>query len=72
MNSYITKYEFISPVTYEFVHMNSYASDPCLVYKIMATDGGGGEVDGVIAMIVNTILVPGSNPKTWILFFVLA
>jgi hypothetical protein len=25
--------------------MNTYVSDPCLVYKKMATDGGGGEVD---------------------------
>ena len=27
MNSYIKKYEFISPVTYKFIHMNSYVSD---------------------------------------------
>ena len=27
MNSYIIKYEFISPVTYELLHMNSYVSD---------------------------------------------
>jgi len=37
MNSYLKKYKFISPVTYEFIHpalyMNSYVSDPCLVYK---------------------------------------
>jgi hypothetical protein len=51
MNSYIKKYEFIYPATYEFIHpyefiypvtyefihpakcMNSYVSDPCLVYK---------------------------------------
>ena len=35
MNSYIRikKYEFISPVTYVFMHTNSYVSDPCLVYK---------------------------------------
>jgi len=37
MNSYIKKYEFISPMTYEFIRpsqcMNSYVSDPCLVYK---------------------------------------
>ncbi len=43
MNSYIKKYALISTVTCEFVHMNSYVSDPCLVYKKMATaDGGGG------------------------------
>ena len=28
LNSYIKKYEFISPVTYELLHMNSYVSDP--------------------------------------------
>jgi hypothetical protein len=33
MNSYIKKYEFISLVTYEFIHMNSHVSDPCLVLK---------------------------------------
>jgi hypothetical protein len=42
MNSYIIKYEFISPVTYELLHMNSYVSD---IHK-MATDGGGGVVYG--------------------------
>ncbi len=34
---FIHTYEFIFPVTYEFIHpakcMNSYVSDPCLVYK---------------------------------------
>jgi hypothetical protein len=55
MNSYIIKYEFTSPVTYEFVHMNLYVSDPCLVYKKMATDGGGGGVGGVTATIANAI-----------------
>jgi hypothetical protein len=29
----------------------------------MATDGGGGVVGGMTAMIVNAILVPGSNPQ---------
>jgi hypothetical protein len=56
MNSYIKKYEFISPVTYEFIHpaqcMNSYVSNPCLE---MATDGGGGVVDGVTATIAARI-----------------
>ena len=28
------------------MNMNSYVSDPCLVYKKMVTDGGGREVDG--------------------------
>ena len=44
MNSYIKKYEFISPVTYELLHMNSYVSDPYI--NKMATDGGGGVVNG--------------------------
>jgi len=73
MNSYIKKYEFIYPMTYEFVHlaqcMNSYVSDPCLVYKKMATDGGGGGVGGVTATIANAILVPGSNPQNLDTFF---
>jgi hypothetical protein len=44
MNSCIKKYEFISPVTYELLHMNSYVSDPYI--NKMATDGGGGVVNG--------------------------
>ncbi len=43
--------------------MNSYVSDPCLVHKKKATDGGGGVVGGVTAMITSAILVPGSNPQ---------
>ena len=43
--------------------MNSYVSDPCLVYKKMATDGGEGVVGGVTATIVSAILIPGSNPQ---------
>ena len=62
MNSYVKKYEFISSVTYNFVHMNSYVSDWYI--KKMATDGGGVGVGGVTAMIANAILVPGSNPQT--------
>jgi hypothetical protein len=50
------------PVTFYFIHMNSYVSNPCLVYKKIATDGGGGVVDGLTAMIASAILVPGSNP----------
>ena len=53
MNSYIKKYEFISPVTYDFVHMNSYVSDRYI--KKMATDRGGGGVGGVTAMIEHDI-----------------
>ena len=70
MNSYIKKYEFISTVTCEFLHMNSYVSDPCLVYKKMATDGGGEGVGGVTTTILNAILVPGSNPQNLDTFFV--
>ncbi len=55
MNSYIKKNEFISPVTYEFVHENSYVSDPCLVHKKIATDRGDGGVGGVTAMIESDI-----------------
>ena len=37
INSYIRKYNFIYPVTNEFIHpgqcMNSYVFDPCLVHK---------------------------------------
>ena len=66
MNSYIKKYEFIYPVTYEFIDpaqcMNSYVSDPCLVYKKMATNGEGGVVGGLTATIASALLVPGSNP----------
>ncbi len=69
MNSYIKKYEFISTVTCEFVHMNSYVSNPCLVYKKMATDGGGGRLGGVTTTIANAILVPGSNPQNLDTFF---
>ena len=72
-NSYIKKYEFRYPVTHEFIHlaqcMNSYVSDPCLVYKTMATDGGGGVVGGVTATIAIAILVPGSNPQNLDTFF---
>ncbi len=53
MNSYTKKYEFISPVTCDFVHMNSYVSDWYI--KKMATDGGGGEVGEVTAMIERDI-----------------
>ncbi len=53
MNSYIKKYELISPVTYDFVHMNSYVSDRYI--KKMATDGGGGGVGVVTAMIERDI-----------------
>jgi hypothetical protein len=46
MNSYIKKYEIISTVTYEFKHMNSYVSDPCLVYtKWPLTKEVGGWVE---------------------------
>jgi hypothetical protein len=44
MNSYVKKYEFISPVTNELLHMNSYVSDPYI--NKMATDEGGRAVDG--------------------------
>jgi len=67
MNSYIKKYEFIFPVTYEFIHpaqcMNSYVSDPCLVYKKMATDRGGGVVGGVTATIERNIGPWFKSPK---------
>jgi hypothetical protein len=43
--------------------MNSYVSDPCLVYKKMATDGGGGVVSGLTATIATAKLVPSSNPQ---------
>ena len=69
MNSYIEKYEFISPVTYEFLHMNSYVSDPCLVYKKMATDRGDGAVDGVTVAIASANWSRVQIPKTWILLF---
>ena len=61
------------------MHMNSYVSDPCLVYKKMVTDGGGGEVNGRqrcddcdcernFGLTASTILVPGSNPHLDTLF----
>jgi hypothetical protein len=56
MNSYVKKYEFISSVTYNFVHMNSYVSGWYI--KKMATDEGGGGVGGVTQPVVW-----GSNPK---------
>jgi hypothetical protein len=64
--------EFIYPVTYEFIYpakcMNSYVSDPCLVYK-MATHGGGGVVGGVTATIATADWSRVQIPKTWIHFF---
>ncbi len=69
MNSYIKKYGFISTVTCEFLHMNSYVSDPCFVYKKMATNGEGGGGGGVTATIPNAILVPGSNSQNLDTFF---
>ena len=61
---FIHTYEFIYPVTYEFIHpakcMNSYVSDPCLVYKKMVTEGGGGVV----------LIGPGfESPKPGYIFF---
>jgi len=60
----------------KFIHpaqcMNSYVSDPCLVYKKLATDGGGGVVGRVIATIASAILVPGSNPQNLDTIFFLA
>ena len=61
MNSYVKKYEFISSVTYNFVHMNSYVSDWYIIK--MATDGGGAGVGGVTQPVVR-----GSNPKKCIHF----
>ena len=49
------------PMTYYFINMNSYVSDPCLVYKKLPLTIGG-VVDGLTAMIASAILVPGSNP----------
>jgi hypothetical protein len=67
MNSYIKKYEFKSTVTCEFVHMNSYVSDPCLVYKKwpLTDEVGGGWTDHTPYWSLVQI------PKTWI-HFVLA
>ena len=52
MNSYVKKYEFTS----SFVHMNSYVSDWYI--KKMATDGGGGGVDGVTRRPVVGVQIP--------------
>ncbi len=101
MNSYIKKYEFIYPVTYEFIHpdefiypvtyefihpyefiylvtyefihpakcMNSYVSDPCLVYKKNGHRrrwwGGG----WIYLNDCDRKLVPGSNPQNLDTFF---
>jgi len=43
--------------------MNSYVSNPCLVYTKIVTDGGVGERNGVTVIITSAILVPGSNPQ---------
>jgi len=40
------------------MHMNSYISDPCLVYKKMATDGGGGEETSMIASAISLVQIP--------------
>ncbi len=59
-------------MTYEFIHpaqcMNSYVSDPCLVYKKMATDGGGGGMGGV-TMLRTPYWSLVQIPKTWMQFF---
>ena len=66
MNSYVKKYEFISSVTYNFVHMNSYVS--YWYIKKMATDGGGGGAGGVTRRPVVGVQIP----KKIFIFFVLA
>jgi len=67
MNSYIKKYEFMYPVTYESIHpaqcMNSYVSDPCLVYEQNGHWKRWWGGDGVTATIASVILVPGPNPQ---------
>jgi hypothetical protein len=49
--------------------MNSYVSDPCLVYKKTATDGGGGVVGRLTAKIATKNWSRVQIPKTWIHFF---
>ena len=65
MNSYIKKYDFISPVTYDFAHMNSYVSNRYV--KKMATDGGCGGVGGMTARYWSLVQTPKPG-----YFFVLA
>ncbi len=64
---FIHPYEFMYPVTYEFIHpakcMNSYVSNPCLVYKQNGHSQrrwGGGWSDRNDC---NHKLVLGSNPQ---------
>ncbi len=49
--------------------MNLYVSDPCLVYKKMATEGSGGEVGGMTATIATANWSRDRIPKTCIQFF---
>jgi hypothetical protein len=49
--------------------MNSYVSDPCLVYKQNGHSQGGRVVGGVTATIATANWSRVQNPKTWIHFF---
>ncbi len=101
MNSYIKKYEFIYPVTYEFIHpydfmypvtcefihpyefiypvtydsyirqkcMNSYVSDPCLVYNQNGHCWRWWGDESIDRNYCDRKLVPGSNPQNLDTFF---